>query len=251
MRFRLRAFGWHLLASACVMALVFGALYLGWYRWPGWYLSGVLKVAAIIAGVDVVLGPLLTLVIANPTKPRRGLLRDIAVIVAVQIAALVYGASALWHGRPLYYTFSVNRLEMVQASDLSTQEIARGQKQNPDFAPHWYSRPRWVWAPLPSDPKLQEQIMSAAISGGDDVIDMPRYFKPREQGIADLCKQLKAVDAIGDFSSAEKTRLKSRLQHLHIDPAKPTMMVLSGRRKPLLAVFDCPAGKMTQLLRAD
>src|ERR1700752_540233 len=98
MRFRFKAFGLHLLGSACALALVLGGLYVGWYRWPGWYLTGGLHVTAILAGVDLTLGPLITLIIANPNKPRRELVRDVGIIVAVQIVALGYGATTLWNG---------------------------------------------------------------------------------------------------------------------------------------------------------
>src|SRR6516164_3338357 len=124
MRFRLTAFGLHLAGSACALTLILGCLYLGWYRWPGWYLTGVLHVLVIVAVVDLALGPTLTLLIANPRKPRAELARDIGIIVTVQIAALVYGAATLWQGRPLYYAFSVNSLDLVQASDLDAQELA-------------------------------------------------------------------------------------------------------------------------------
>src|SRR6516165_7702153 len=160
MRFRLTAFGLHLLASAAVLTLVLGALYLGWYRWPGWYLSSVLHVVGIVVMVDLVIGPTLTLIVANPGKARRVLARDVALIVTVQLAALVYGAGTLWGGRPLYYTFSTDSLDIVQASDVESEERARAQRENPSFAPHWYSRPRWVWAPLPENPEEAMHIVN-------------------------------------------------------------------------------------------
>src|SRR5215469_13939349 len=122
MKFRLTAFGLHLLGSVSALILVLGSLYLGWYRWPGWYLSSVLHVVGIVVMVDLVLGPTLTLIVANPGKPRRELVRDISMIVTVQLAALIYGTVTLWGGRPLYYTFSVNSLELVQASDIDAAE---------------------------------------------------------------------------------------------------------------------------------
>src|ERR1035438_5263850 len=106
MPFRLKAFGLHLLGSATALTLVLGTLYLGWYHWPGWYLSDVKNVVFVLMGVDLALGPLLTLVIASPRKPRRELVRDISMIVAVQLLALGYGSEQLWAGRPLYYAFS-------------------------------------------------------------------------------------------------------------------------------------------------
>src|SRR5882672_5042560 len=168
MKFRFKAFGLHVFASTCLFVLALGCLYLGWYRWPGWYLAGALTIVAMMAGIDVVLGPLLTLIIANPSKSRRVLARDISVIVVVQLAAAGYGITTLWQGRPLYYTYSERFLEMVQATDLHAEQIALGQKLNPGLAPHWYSRPRWIYVPLPKDGKLADEIMTASIQGGDD-----------------------------------------------------------------------------------
>ncbi|HVO45082.1 MAG TPA: hypothetical protein VMT29_01990 [Steroidobacteraceae bacterium] len=252
MKFRLKAFGLHLLGSACVLALVLGALYLGWYRWPGWYLTGVLHVTAILAGVDVTLGPLFTLLIANPNKPRRELARDIAVIVALQVVALAYGSATLWRGRPLYYTFSSDRLEIVQASEIPPEEIALALKQNPDFAPHWYSRPRWVWAPLPDDPAEQSRIMAGAVSGeGPDVIQMPRYFKPWAAGHAALRQQLKPADQFFIFTKTEKQTLKRRLQQHGLPSDQADTIFLSGHDRPLLAVFDPATLHLKAILRAD
>src|SRR5215469_1302340 len=134
MSFRLSVFTAHLLGSASVLTLVLGALYLGWYRWPGWYLTSVLHVVGIVVLVDLVVGPTLTLIVANPRKARRVFARDVAIIVAVQLAALVYGTVTLWNGRPLYYTFSADRLEIVQASDIEAAEAASAQRSNPSLA---------------------------------------------------------------------------------------------------------------------
>ena len=133
MRFRLKAFGLHLLASASVLTLILGTLYLGWYRWPGWYLTDVKQVVFVMISVDVVLGPSLTFIIANNSKPRRELARDIAIIVVVQLCALIYGATSLWNGRPLYYAFSENVLQLVQAYDIDADEAARGRRENAEF----------------------------------------------------------------------------------------------------------------------
>ena len=83
MKFRLKLSGLHLLSSLGALTLVLGLLYLGWYRWPGWYLTNALRVVPILVVVDAALGPFLTLLIANPRKSRRELARDIGIIVAV------------------------------------------------------------------------------------------------------------------------------------------------------------------------
>jgi hypothetical protein len=254
MRFRFTAFGLHLAGSACALTLVLGALYLGWYRWPGWYLTGVLHVLVIVGAVDLALGPSLTGIIANPRKPRRELTRDIAVIVTVQIAALVYGAATLWHGRPLYYTFSADRLEMVQASDIESGEIALARRQNRALAPHWYSLPRWVWAPLPDDPEEALKIVnSAVLGGGSDVIDMPRYFKPWDQGLPKLRVQLTRLEDIKSLSKAQKQSLIARMSAQGLAPDQRNALVMWGGDGilRLLAVFDPTTLEIKALLKPD
>ena len=251
MRFRLRAFGVHLLGSTFVLGVVLAALYVGWYRWPGWYLAAAPRVAALMAGVNLALGPLLTLLIASAAKPRRALARDMPVIVAVQLAALLYGTITLWSGRPLYYTFSEDRLEMVQASDLEPQEIARARQDNPGFAPHLYSLPRWVWAPLPQDPRTRNDIMQSAIAGGKDVIQMPRYFRAWQAGFANLRAQLQPLEQFGVFTGNEKRTLKERMARLGFAPDEPMTLFLMGRVRPLLVVFDRHTLRVKAIIRCD
>jgi hypothetical protein len=250
-KFRLSAFGLHLLGSATLLSLVLGSLYVGWYRWPGWYLAGVQHVAVMLVAVDVALGPLLTLVIASPAKPRRELARDIAVIVAVQIVALAYGGTTLWRGRPLYYAFSVDRLQMVQAYDLDPSEVALARQQNPGLAPTWHSLPRWIWAPLPDDPAVQRKIMASAILGGADVTQMPRYFRTWDLGVPELRKQLKKLDALSAFNKAAKRRLKGKMAQLGLASDQPDTIFLTGRVGTVLAVFDRSTMQLKALCGTD
>jgi hypothetical protein len=251
MKFRFKAFGLHFLGSACLLAVLLGTLYLGWYRWPGWYLTGGLKIGAMMTGLDVILGPLLTWVVANPAKPRRELARDIGIIIGVQLLAAGYGAATLWQGRVLYYTFSQKYLEIVQASDFGDEQIALGRKLNPALAPYWYSLPRWIYAPLPEDTKVQDQIMRSAISGDDDVIQMPRYFQSWENGLPELRKTLKPLDELGQFSRKQRQRLTTRMSQLGLAADRPNAVAMMGKEKWLVAIFEPKAMTMQALLDPD
>jgi hypothetical protein len=238
MRFRLKALGLHLLASALTLTVVVGTLYLGWYRWPGWYLADALPVVMVLAGVDVAVGPLLTFAIARSSKPRRELRRDVGVIVAMQLMALAYGTWSLWNGRPLYYAFSEGFLQLVQAYDINDSESALARQQNPDLAPHWYSLPRWIWAPLPQDPHERDDIIRSTIAGGEDVIDMPRYFKPWQQGLPALRQDLKRVEELAYFSGADRKSLSNQMRAAGEATDQQNALPFTGRGRPLLAVFD-------------
>jgi hypothetical protein len=252
LKFRLKLFSAHLLCSIGVLTVVLGGLYLGWYRWPGWYLTNALRVVPILASVDVVIGPLMTLLIANQAKSRRVLSRDIAVIATIQLMALGYGVSTLWLGRPLYYTFSEDRLQLVQASDLDPHEEELALKQNPQFAPHWYSLPRWVWAPLPEQASAREEIVESAVGGGDDVIQMPRYFQAWERGLPQLQAHLLTVDQQRDYGFfRKKQRLKQMMAKQGFPPDDPVTMLMEGQSPPLLVVFDRSSMRIQAYVRSD
>jgi len=250
-KFRLRAFALHLAGSTTVLALVWGVLYLGWYYWPGWYLTGVSLVAGLMVGVDLVLGPSLTLLIANPNKPRRELTRDIGVIVAVQVCALIYGTTTLWSGRPLYYLYSEKWLELVQASDISAHEANLARDQNPQFAPHWYSLPRWAWAPLPDNREEAKRIIQQALAGGADVTQMPRMFRSYERGYSEMRARLKVLESLREFTAQDKKNLRRQMIERGFDADQPIGMVLIGHAGPLLAVVDPATLHIRALLRPD
>jgi hypothetical protein len=249
MKFRLKAFGLHLLGSTSALSVILGGLYMGWYHWPGWHLTDVAPVVMVMVGVDVVLGPLLTFIIARASKPRRELVRDIAVIVAVQLAALIYGSMSLWNGRPLYYAYSEGMLQLVQAYDIDAEQSAAGRRKNPALAPHWYSLPRWIWAPLPQDSDEAQKIVTSAITGGDDVVSMPQYFKPWEQGVPELRKRLRKVEDVAYFAPSEKKKLKERMRAAGVDPDQLNSIPLTGRGQPLLAVFDPTSVKLAAIFK--
>ena len=240
--FRFRAGGLHLCGSAAVLTLVWGSLYAGWYRWPAWYLTGVLHVIVIMGAVDLALGPSLTAIVANATKSRRELTRDIGIIVAVQVAALIYGTAALWQGRPLYYAFSSNRVLLVQASELQPNEIALARRENPRFVPKWDSLPRWVWAAPPKDPKATASLFGQTL---------PRYYRPWSEGIRELRKQLRSVDQQYVFSHSQRVRLRERMQRMGLAVDQPITTFISGSAKKALVVFDPGSMRVRAVLRAD
>jgi hypothetical protein len=177
-------------------------------------------------------------------------MRDVAVIVTVQLVALIYGTVSLWNGRPMYYAFSENALSLVQAYDIENAELAMARKQNAPLLPHWYNLPRWIWAPLPQDSEESGKIIASAITGGSDVIAMPRYYQPWEAGLPALRTQLKKIDDLKYFSVNEKKLLKERVRAAGLAADQPNAIALTGRRRPLLAVFDPAKLKILRLFKA-
>jgi hypothetical protein len=95
-----------------------------WY--PGDYFnaSGGWQGIRIVASVDVVLGPLLTLVIFNPEKSVRELTTDISAIATVQLIALLWGIHTLYSQRPVAVVFWDKSFMTVPLQALADQGYA-------------------------------------------------------------------------------------------------------------------------------
>ena len=86
---RWQAFAIHFALSALVFAILVALMVVWWFPGELFLLDGGWQGLKLVAIVDLVLGPALTLVLWNPKKP--SLVFDICVVAAFQIAALAYG----------------------------------------------------------------------------------------------------------------------------------------------------------------
>ena len=83
----------HLGISAAVALAIVATMLLVWYPSPWFAAAGGGTLLLLLVGVDVIIGPLLTFVVFDPAK--KSLVYDLAVIVMLQIAALVYGVHVM------------------------------------------------------------------------------------------------------------------------------------------------------------
>jgi len=70
------AFGLHFLATAMLGAIAAALIFFVWFPSPFATMIGGTELFMLVVGCDLVLGPLLTLVIYNPSKKRRELIFD-------------------------------------------------------------------------------------------------------------------------------------------------------------------------------
>ena len=75
--------------------------------------------------VDVVIGPLITLVIFNATKTRRHLVMDFTVIGLLQVVALAYGLWTVFNARPVHLVFEYHRMAVVHAADIERESLKK------------------------------------------------------------------------------------------------------------------------------
>lgn len=170
---RWQAAGIHLGISAVIAAVVLGMLYLAWYPATYFTAMGGQQLAYLLVGVDVVLGPLITLIVFKSGK--KSLTFDLTVIGFLQAAALVYGVVVAAGARPVYTVFVVDRFEVVAANDLDEEELAKVER--PEFKSLSWTGPRVVGVAKPADPDEQFRIIMAS-GMGRDLQHFPQHFVP-------------------------------------------------------------------------
>ena len=126
---RIRATSIHLGISLCIALLAAAMVFGLWYPFPYREISGGKNLFSWIVMVDVVLGPLITLIIFNINKSRRELLMDFTVIGVLQMAALIYGLWTIFAARPVHLVFEYTRMTVVHAIDIEQTQLQKAPKE--------------------------------------------------------------------------------------------------------------------------
>jgi hypothetical protein len=194
LRVAIRAAGIHFLFSLGV-ALLAALLVFGlWYPFPYRDLSGGRELFLLVTSVDVVCGPLLTLVIFSPTKPRAELWRDLSLVALIQLAALSYGLNTVWQARPLFLVLEVDRFKVIATPDLRGASLASLPQS---LQPHWLSKPLPVTLRDPKDAKERETVLFESLKGGADYAERPDFYQPYDSTTA--MKSLKKAKPLTVF----------------------------------------------------
>lgn len=180
----------HLALSALIAATAFGLIIALWY--PGAYFEamGGRELLIILVSVDVCIGPLLTLVVFNPAK--KELRRDLAIIAAIQLAALAYGAWVTFGARPVYLVFAKDHFDVVAANELDPDDLAQAR---PEYRSLSLTGPRIIGVRMPDDPTERQAVM-AGLLVGKDLQNFPRYYLPYDDVVGEVKKNAKPLNSI-------------------------------------------------------
>ena len=142
-----------------------------------------------MVGVDVVCGPLLTLVLFNPAKSRRELRLDLSLVAVIQLAALAYGLYSISLARPVIQAFETDRFAVVSAAEIDPGQL-------PQAPPAWrtlpWNGPRLVGVRAPRDGN--ETLYSIELSlQGVEPSARPDWWQPYEQSIPAVQRRMKKL----------------------------------------------------------
>ncbi|WP_298834059.1 pilus assembly protein [uncultured Piscinibacter sp.] len=213
LRARLLAAGAHLAVSALIAAGV-AAVTLGlWY--PGAFaeMAGGRRLFLLILGVDVVMGPLLTLVVFDRRKPRGELVRDLAVIAALQLGALAYGLHTLYVARPVALVHEPGRFRVVAANEVQLDDLPNASEA---FRQLWLDGPR-ILGTRPTRPEERLGSLELALKGYD-VGQRPSRWRPYAESRETILAESKPVSELLGRHAERQQELRTRLAELNLPP---------------------------------
>ncbi|MEE8109386.1 MAG: TfpX/TfpZ family type IV pilin accessory protein [Gammaproteobacteria bacterium] len=189
---KLKASLTHLALSSVVVGSIFLIIFFAWYPYPYFEIRGAGDIVLILIGVDLVLGPLLTFIVYKPKK--KTLVFDLSVIVMIQLAALVYGVSAIYEERPYFMVYAVDRFTLLAEKDVDFSEITdQSLMEKPGIGP------LMVLAKMPEDPQEKQQLMTEVVFENKPDLDRrPKYWVPYPENLEIVFARTKTLQELKD-----------------------------------------------------
>lgn len=169
-RAKSKAFGTHLLLSSLVFAAIIAVTVARWYPPPFFWIDGGLHITLLAAAIDIGAGPLLTFVVYRPQKPR--LVMNLAVIAAVQFAALGWGVQALYSQRPVAAAFIGHKQNRF--FPVTEEQLRRGPLPLEELRAMSSSRPPLVFVELPES---DAEAVRVLVSSGNSPLRQSERFR--------------------------------------------------------------------------
>jgi hypothetical protein len=227
------------LAACSVVAAVSGLLAFGfWYPMPFREISGGRELFSIVVAVDVVLGPLLTLIVFNAQKPRRELVRDLGTIALLQFIGLLYGLHTLYEARPVVLAVeSGHRIRVLRAVDLSRTELDKAP-------PEWRSLP-WRGTLTVATRKLRGNETLEAVKRaleGTDVGMRPELWLPASETAAVVARSGEPAAELVRHYAARSDELRLSIAATGLPVERLRFLPMLARSSDWVALVDNKTG---------
>jgi hypothetical protein len=232
---RWRAAGLHLLVCTIVAIFLISLFWFVWYPEPLFDALGVTKIFAMLLAIDVVLGPLLTLIVFKTGK--RTLKFDLTVIACAQIAALMYGCHTLWIARPVYIAALGHRYDVVTANDIDADELSASKQALPTLGPVW------VGTKLAVDSKEKERVLFSALSGFD-YGHYPQHHQPIENMRDEILRNAQSISDLKKLNPAEEAAIDRWLKKHDVNADAVIFQGLKARVIDMAVIMDAKNAKV-------
>ncbi|MFV5368137.1 TfpX/TfpZ family type IV pilin accessory protein [Acinetobacter junii] len=228
---RIKFFLSHLAISVCIALIIIGIVFFIWYVSPLAQAVGVTHIFLMMLMVDVIIGPLLGLLVYKEGK--KSLKFDLTAIIAIQLAALLYGFYTISQGRPVWIVYSVDRFEVVRANEVYTQHLDQAL---PQFQHVSLLSPRFAAIKFAQDSKQRNKEMFEELFEGIAVSQRPERYVELSLMKSQIQSKLQPLTELEKYNHQTAVQLVLA-KYPHVDAWLPLsataqdMVVLMNREK--------------------
>lgn len=246
---RIKAAAIHLLISICIAALITALILLIWYPYPLFKAVGGQVLLPMIIGVDVCLGPLLTLVIYNPKKARKLIVLDLTIIGIVQMSALLYGMYAAFEGRPVFVAYAQERFIIVPANALDDGMLQDAQDPRYRTAPPW--GPTWVGTKMPTAPREISDLNFYQGVAGLSIHYQPKYYVDLNTQHEELARVAKPLKELIDKHPEASAKIEQVTHHTGEKIDNIGYLPLLSKQSSMSALISKKTGAVLDMLDVE
>lgn len=240
---RFKAAGIHFAISLLIAIGITMLMLTIWYPPPYLEAIGGDQLLVLIIGVDVALGPLLTLIVFDVKK--KSLKIDLAIIAFVQLLALCYGVYSMFEGRPVYTVFVKDKFEIVTANEIEDGELVKVTR--PEFKSLPVTGPVVVAAIEPTEAKELSFVETAA-GFGMGLQNLPQYYQSYDKFRAKVLSQAKSMAFFQKNNPAEFQRIGDALKRTKKLADEVVFISCIGKSKNLTVLLDRRSGEIIEFL---
>lgn len=243
---RWRASAIHLSLSIVVAIVVTALILLVWY--PGLYYraSGADHLFFVLMSVDVVVGPILTLILYRHGKP--GLMLDLTTILVLQIAALVYGLSVIIGSRPVFLVAAIDRFVVIAANQIDPKDMPEDAASPYRNLP--LTGPRVVGFALPDDLSERDAVLFDEFSG-KRAEARPKLYRPYAETAADLLSRANPVSLLLKRREPIASAVRDWMASAGRGPEELRWLPLQARKMDLVMFIDPTTAEPLGMLEVD
>jgi hypothetical protein len=188
---RYSAFAIHLGISLAIFAVLAYLVLAVWYPDLFFTTDGGWQGMRIIIAVDLVLGPLLTLIVYKHGKP--GLKFDLTCIGTFQAVCLMAGTWLVYSERPLAIIYVDG-----QFASVSHQTYVEAQLPSPDFDIYPGDYPKWLMVEVPEDLNEQADFRGEMMERGQLLLLAVDRYAPFDPTSSDFAAESENLEDLID-----------------------------------------------------
>lgn len=237
----------HLLISALIVGSVAAYIMYFWYPPALMHMAKADRLLMLIGGVDLVVGPLLTLIVYKAGKKHLKL--DLAIIALLQVCFLAYGLYTTWSSRPVFLVAVPDRFELVFANEITAEKLSQAKFEK--YKTLSINKPILVGAQMPGNKKEVEAIMFSAVSGHGDIQTFPKYFVEYSQASKALAARGISLEAGINLSKKDANTLQSAAQSYGYQPNEVRYLPLASSRGYAVMLIKADTAELVGPVNAD